>query len=119
MCLTSAQHVERDKYETRLLHLKGKRNIRAAEVDVKASSLNEGDVFLLDMGLKLFLWCGKEANSAEKGKGVEMMTAIYNTRGAKAERITIGMCAIIARLMHFCQRWMIVLARRSIEGGCI
>eukprot|EP01042_Synura_sphagnicola_P009253 gene9253-11878_t len=54
--------VERDVYETRLLHLKGKRTVRAKEVPVQLSSLNKGDVFILDKGLKIFLFNGPSAN---------------------------------------------------------
>lgn len=39
-------------------------------------SLNTGDVFILDAGLKLFLWSGESANMYEKSKGVQMMQRI-------------------------------------------
>lgn len=42
------------------------------------SSLNEGDVFILDLGLKLFFWPGKEANVHEKAKGMEIAMNIKN-----------------------------------------
>ncbi len=48
-------HVERDVYEPALLHIKGKRNTRTKEVPVSVASLNEGDAFILDLGMKLFL----------------------------------------------------------------
>lgn len=40
------------------------------------ASLNIGDVFILDAGLKLFLWSGPDANMYEKSKGVELMQRI-------------------------------------------
>ena len=49
-------HVERDVYETRLLHLKGKRTVRVKSVPVSNASLNTGDVFILDTGLKIFIF---------------------------------------------------------------
>jgi len=47
--------VERDVYRTRLLQCKGKRTVRATEKPCEAASLNKGDVFILDMGLELFV----------------------------------------------------------------
>jgi gelsolin len=44
------KHVEKDVYSTRLLHCKGKRTVRVKEVPVNVSSLNKGDVFILDKG---------------------------------------------------------------------
>jgi hypothetical protein len=38
-----------------LLHIKGKRNVRTAQIECKASAMNQGDVFILDMGLTLYL----------------------------------------------------------------
>ena len=43
------------RYEPSLLHIKGKRNTRTKQVPVHVSSLNQGDAFVLDLGLKLFL----------------------------------------------------------------
>lgn len=34
----------------RLLHVKGRRTIRATEVDMKWSSFNQGDCFIIDLG---------------------------------------------------------------------
>ena len=70
--------VERDVYETRLLHLKGQRTVRVAPVPLQKSSLNRGDVFILDKGLKIFLFNGPDANKTEKAKGVEVAQNINN-----------------------------------------
>jgi len=79
-------HVDRDSYETRLLHLKGKRSVRVKSVEAKSSSLNTGDVFILDLGLKLFLYNGKDANRSEKTAGFKMLQKIKDDeRGGKAE----------------------------------
>eukprot|EP01006_Ploeotia_vitrea_P014078 TRINITY_DN3738_c0_g1_i1.p1 TRINITY_DN3738_c0_g1~~TRINITY_DN3738_c0_g1_i1.p1 ORF type:complete len:837 (-),score=586.38 TRINITY_DN3738_c0_g1_i1:115-2625(-) len=78
-------HVEPDKYDPRLFHLKGKRNVSVAQCERKASSLNSGDVFILDLGLDLYQWNGKEANKYEKFKALEVLTRINNEeRGARA-----------------------------------
>lgn len=48
-----------------------------------ANSINEGDVFILDLGMKLYFWPGKEANVNEKVKGMEIVFNIKNgERGA-------------------------------------
>ena len=60
--------VNRDEYEKRLLHVKGKRNVRVFPVDVSYKSLNKGDVFILDCGLKLFQWNGPKSSKAERAK---------------------------------------------------
>jgi len=78
-------HVQRDVYETRLLHLKGKREVRVSVVPLSASSLNAGDVFVLDMGLKLIQWNGSEANRREKAKALDVCDDIKgDERGGKA-----------------------------------
>lgn len=82
--------VERDVYVTRLLHLKGKRTVRVTEVPTALASLNKGDVFILDKGLKIFLFNGPAANKNEKAKGVEVANRINSDeRGARAELILI------------------------------
>jgi len=80
------KHVEKDKYETRLLHLKGKRNVRVRQVEKSYKSLNQGDVFILDAGLKLYQWNGVESSRQEKSKGVEVIRRIKDQeRGGRAE----------------------------------
>jgi len=83
-------HVERDSYETRLLRLKGSRSVRVATMELSSASLNSGDVFVLDMGLKLIQWNGAEANRKEKAKALDVCLSIKDDeRGGKA---TIDAC---------------------------
>ena len=69
-------HIERDVYETRLLHLKGKRTVRVRSVAVSNASLNNGDVFILDLGLSIYIYNGPLANKYEKVKGLEVANNI-------------------------------------------
>jgi hypothetical protein len=46
-------HVKKEEYEPRLLHLKGKRKIKCWEVEKSVESLNSGDIFILDMGERI------------------------------------------------------------------
>jgi len=45
------KHVEPEVHEPKLLHIKGKRHPRVFSVPVSGSSLNDGDCFVLDLGL--------------------------------------------------------------------
>jgi len=84
------KHVEKDKFETRLLHCKGKRNVRVRQVPLAVSSLNQGDVFILDAGLTLYQFNGTESSRQEKAKGVEVVKRIRdNERGGKGEIIIV------------------------------
>jgi hypothetical protein len=81
-------HVDPNAYEPKLLQCKGKREVRVMQVEMKSSAMNEGDVFILDEGLKLYQWNGKEANKYEKFKGLEMINKINSEeRGGKAELV--------------------------------
>jgi len=83
---TGFKHVEKDSYTTRLLQIKGRRNVRTFPVAVDPSSLNEGDVFILDLGLTIWVWTGKEASMVEKRKALDIALSIRNDeRGARAE----------------------------------
>lgn len=80
--------VDPDAYEARLLHLKGKRYVRSNQVEMKASCMNEGDVFILDQGKKLYQWNGTSANKYEKFHALELINKINdNDRGGKSECI--------------------------------
>lgn len=80
------RHVAPTVYEHKLYHVKGKRYPRVSVVEMKADSINEGDVFILDLGMKLYFWPGKDCNIHEKTKGMEIFANIKNTeRGAHPE----------------------------------
>lgn len=78
--------VDREAFTTRLLHVKGRRNVRVKSVPVTRDSLNDGDVFILDAGRKLYLWNGSAANRYEKVKGAQVLRKIKDEeRGGRAE----------------------------------
>ena len=68
--------VEAEKHVTRLLHIRGTRGVRVAEVPVKVASLNHGDCFVLDDGYELFQWNGKGASAVEKAKALDVTMSI-------------------------------------------
>jgi len=79
------KHVEPEKYNPRLLHLKGKRKVRVTQVALERNSLNSGDVFVLDAGLIIFQWNGAKSGPGEKMKGAQLCRAIDDERKGKAK----------------------------------
>jgi gelsolin len=76
--------VHPEKYKPRLLHVKGaKKNIRVVEVPLDCDSLNHGDVFILDAGLQIYQWNGKDASVAEKRRGNEVAHGIQEERNGR------------------------------------
>lgn len=69
---------EAEELKTRLLHIRGNRGVRVAEVPVKMDSLNHGDCFVLDDGYELFQWNGSGASAAEKAKALSVTMSIKN-----------------------------------------
>jgi len=77
------KHVKPEEYVPRLLHLKGKKKIRVTQVEKNRSSLNSGDVFILDGGLKIWQWNGRKSGPQEKQKGAQLCRAIADERKGK------------------------------------
>ncbi|KAL7989808.1 hypothetical protein Chor_012474 [Crotalus horridus] len=80
-------HTETNVYHVkRLLHVKGKRNIMAREVEISWDSFNLGDVFLLDLGKIIVQWNGPESNKQERLKAMLLAQDIRDReRGGRAE----------------------------------
>ena len=88
--------VERGTYQKRLLHVKGRRNIRVLEVRLAWDAMNCGDVFILDDGMNIYVWNGREASRVEKIKALDVARRINNEeRGAKAKILNIGVCSSV------------------------
>jgi len=67
----------------RLLHIKGKKNIRVNQAPLNSRGLNSGDCFILDAGLHIFQWNGKGCNPAERRKATDIMRGLVNERTGK------------------------------------
>ena len=79
--------VKPEEYVPRLFQVKRtKKTVRAAQVELKAKSLNNGDVFVLDAGREVYTWVGQDANAFEKMKGGAMAHNIVQGRNGKASR---------------------------------
>jgi len=85
---TGFKHVKPEEYKPRLLHLKGKKKVRITEVPLERESLNSGDVFILDAGLKVFQFNGRKSGPQEKQKGAQLSRAIIDERKGKP-KITV------------------------------
>jgi hypothetical protein len=77
------------KHTNRLLHVKGRRNVSVTQVELKASSLNEGDCFILDMGTTIYQWNGKEASKLEKMKAMDTTRGIRDQERAGKAKVII------------------------------
>eukprot|EP01123_Difflugia_compressa_P000005 TRINITY_DN0_c0_g1_i7.p2 TRINITY_DN0_c0_g1~~TRINITY_DN0_c0_g1_i7.p2 ORF type:complete len:369 (-),score=90.10 TRINITY_DN0_c0_g1_i7:82-1188(-) len=83
---TGFKHVEAEKYRARLLHVKGTiKQTVVREVPLDATSLNSGDVFILDAGMKLYQFQGKASSGGEKSKAAQIARGLDDERGSKVE----------------------------------
>jgi gelsolin len=82
---TGFHHVGPKEYKPRLLQLKGKKNIRLRQVPLELGSLNSGDVFILDLGMKLIQFNGKQSSGIERAKAAELCRALDTEREGKPE----------------------------------
>jgi len=83
------RQVKPDEYKPRLFQVRqAAKTIRAFEVPVKATSLDLGDTFILDAGLKIYLWIGPESNAFEKSKGGALAHNLVSGRQGKAKLIS-------------------------------
>ncbi|XP_038637851.1 gelsolin a isoform X2 [Scyliorhinus canicula] len=77
--------VPNDVSVKRLLHLKGRRTVRALEVPLSWDSFNMGDCFIIDLGNEIFQWCGSKCNLFERLKATKVSKGIRdNERSGRA-----------------------------------
>jgi len=73
------------EYKPRLLHVKGRKRVRLVEVPLDAKSVNSGDVFVLDLGLLIVQFNGKDSGPLERNKALEICRALDDERGQVPE----------------------------------
>ncbi|XP_059823538.1 villin-1 [Hypanus sabinus] len=84
------QHVETNTYNVqRLLHVKGKKNVCATEVEMSWKSFNQGDVFLLDLGKLIVQWNAPLSNHMERLKGMQLAKDIRDRERAGRGQIAV------------------------------
>jgi len=76
-------HVKPEEYKPRLFHVKGKKKVRTTEVKLSRDSLNQGDTFILDLGMEVIQWNGPSAGMFEKRKGGELINQLKEDRNGK------------------------------------
>mmetsp|Transcript_18738 Transcript_18738/g.29773 ORF Transcript_18738/g.29773 Transcript_18738/m.29773 type:complete len:375 (-) Transcript_18738:239-1363(-) len=84
--------VKREEYKPRLYHLRGakKETIVCREVECKVDSMNEGDAFILDAGLSIFIFHGKSSGIWEKRRALDIVSGIKSEVGrGKAKKIFV------------------------------
>lgn len=69
-------HVDTENYAPRLLQCKGARTVRVITVPFSNKSITKGDVYILDIKHKIYVFNGPKANRYEKAKGVEVARRI-------------------------------------------
>ncbi|XP_043922691.1 adseverin [Protopterus annectens] len=85
------QHVvTNDLSAQRILHIKGRRVVRATEVPFSWHSFNSGDCFIIDLGAEVFQWCGSKCNKYERLKANQVAIGIRdNERNGRAQLIIV------------------------------
>ncbi|KAF5927786.1 hypothetical protein HPG69_000692 [Diceros bicornis minor] len=74
----------------RLLHVKGRRVVRATEVPLTWDSFNKGDCFIIDLGTEIYQWCGSSCNKYERLKASQVATGIRdNERNGRSQLIVV------------------------------
>mmetsp|Transcript_3837 Transcript_3837/g.11308 ORF Transcript_3837/g.11308 Transcript_3837/m.11308 type:complete len:399 (-) Transcript_3837:9-1205(-) len=76
-----------DVYESRLLHVRktAEDGMRVNEVPRQRSSLNQGDCFVLDAGLVIYVWEGKQSSAFEKHKANLLAEELESEREGHAK----------------------------------
>jgi len=83
-------HVEPEKYPPRLLHVKGCfKHVHTRQVPLSRESLNDGDVFILDLGKKIYQFNGKNSKGFERHKAMEVVMHLKERRGFYIELIVM------------------------------
>ncbi|XP_067843081.1 villin-1-like [Heptranchias perlo] len=87
---TGLKHVETNAYNVqRLLHVKGKKNVCAGEVEMSWKSFNNGDVFLLDLGKLIVQWNAPQSNRMERLKAMQLAKDIRDRERAGRGQIAV------------------------------
>ena len=83
---TGFKKVGQIEYSKHLFHVKKEEKcIASREVPIEYTSLNANDVFVLDAGLKIYIWKGSLCSPFEKFNGAAIAKKLANERAGKAK----------------------------------
>merc|ERR1719235_2998970 len=77
--------VKPEEFTPRLLLIKGRKFVRVQEVPLEIASLNAGDVFVLDAGLKIYQWQGRKSSKEEKHRAGALSRSLDDQRSGKPD----------------------------------
>lgn len=81
------RHVKPEEYRPRLLHFHGdKKGVKVTEIRRNRGLLDNTDVYILDLGLKLYQWNGSGCNMQEKMKAMKYLNDLQSERGGKCTK---------------------------------
>jgi len=87
---TGFRRVKPVEYKPRLIHITGnKKKVTATEVPLKRGNLKDDDIFVIDLGLKIYLWIGVDANKDERYWAAQYVQKMRSVRGGKPETETL------------------------------
>lgn len=90
------RHVDLDKYDNRLLQVKGRRNVKVRQIELSARAMNKGDCFILDAGRNIYVWVGPQSGRTERLKAVMAADALKSDVHAGKSKIHVyGMVPLI------------------------
>ena len=86
----NSEQIKSQQYKARLFHVHSiGSKLQSREITINKKYLDSGDAYLLDIGLKVFIWTGKKSNSFEKFHMGCLAQKIKDVRHNKVSLITI------------------------------
>ncbi|KAK4470655.1 hypothetical protein MN116_006188 [Schistosoma mekongi] len=81
------RRVTPNEYQPRLLHFhqEGKGHCEVQEVELSLNSLDSTDVFILDLGSKLYQWNGSKSNKEERYNAAQFLQKISSERNGRCK----------------------------------
>ncbi|CAH8587524.1 unnamed protein product [Schistosoma rodhaini] len=76
-----------NEYQPRLLHFlqEGGRRFQVQEVDLSINSLDSTDVFILDLGSKLYQWNGSKSNKEKRYNAAQFLLQVSSERNGRCK----------------------------------
>ncbi|BFZ10766.1 hypothetical protein BsWGS_13805 [Bradybaena similaris] len=91
-CATGFRHVPPEQYEGRLFHFGRDKtgHVLVKEIPRVASLVSEGDVYILDLGLKIYQYNGEDSSPMERAKAMQYVGNLKSQRGEAVSFVLEG-----------------------------